>query len=93
MDDLMQGAADLVINHLLAEVEFFTVKHLECILKLGQCSGLPTNCLADDPRGVVRSAIRNRLDQICGKLIGIVNRPQLPWRLHALGPKAFDDVA
>ena len=74
MDDLTKGAADLVINHLLAEVEFLAVKNLECILNLGEYTGL-SNGLADGRCGVVRSAIRNRLDQIRGKLFGIVNRP------------------
>jgi len=35
MDDLTKGAADLVINHLLAEVEFFIVESLQCTLNRG----------------------------------------------------------
>src|SRR6202040_911124 len=76
MDDLTKGAADLIINHLLAEVEFFTVENLQCRLNRGENSGLP-DCLVDGPRGVVRSVIRNRLEHVCSKFFGIGNRPEV----------------
>jgi hypothetical protein len=75
MDDLTKGTADFVINHLFAEIEFFTVENPQCTLNLGENSGLPDR-LGDGLCGVVRSAIRNRLDQVFGKLFWIVNRPE-----------------